>query len=141
MTITVTRGSEVAITVTLNSLGIGAYVDTSAIQPAAADLDHHVRVTIANVAETGNEVIGVSLLASNDGVDYTTSEAHGNTNEVGIIDLGSSTTDVVKVLFVAQAFGGFLPTYYKLRFFNDAGVALAASGNSAEYLPVGLDTI
>lgn len=141
MTVQITRAAEAVITIVLDGLGIGAAVDSSTITPAAGDLEHQVRVTLANIAESGDKVAGVYLLASNDGVTFTTAEADANPIRLGTLDLENSTADITGHFPVAAKFGGFLPTYYRIRVKNQAGAAFAGSGNDAGFVAVGQTTV
>lgn len=93
-------------------------------------------MTIADIAEAGNEVIGVYLLPSNDGVTFATSEDDSVPVPVGVVPMTGSSAAVVKWFALAEKFGGTLPIAYKIRFKDDAGAALAPSGNSAGIVAV-----
>lgn len=134
MSVTYTRGAEQAITISLDGLANNGYAVSSEITPADTDVDHHIRVTIANVAEIGSKLLAFFLLCSIDGVLFETSEADGNMRPLDVADMANSTVSVVKVMSVAEASPGrILPKKYKLVAKNLTGVALAASGNSAGY--------
>lgn len=134
MSVTYTRSAEQAITISLDGLANNGYATSAEITPADTDVDHHIRVTIANVAEAVNKMVLFFLICSIDGTTFETSEADGNMRPLDFADMTNSSGDVVKVLSVAEAApGGILPKKYKLVAKNLTNVALAGSGNSAGY--------
>lgn len=125
-----------AYSITLNSLGSGAYVTGSEIDNTTnLYLDYLVEFVIADVVEAGNKQVTIFAIDSLDGTNYSdapsATKPQMNAVPVGAISLNGTGPYRSKAFSVAAAFGGVLPPKIKLVAYNDAGVALAASGNSA----------
>lgn len=122
----------------LNGLASGNYATSSAIDNSTllAD-DFFVEVTIADIAEAGNKQVLVFVVPSLDGVTFGDASIATNLRRLGFVDMNGSAGPIVMPLAsVAAAFGGVPPRFFRIVVFNDAGVALASSGNSARVQPI-----
>lgn len=145
-------GSHTALTITsLNSLANGAYAGCAAVDNTSALLDDAlVSVTIASgasgVASTGTITVYAygptdSTPHYSDGVTGTdatqTPTSPPNLRPIGMGNVvAASTTYRLGPFSVAAAFGGRLPDHWGIVVLNNSGGANAASGNSADYVPV-----
>jgi hypothetical protein len=123
-------------TITLNSLGSGSYVTGNEVDNTTnLYLDYLVEFVIADVTEAGNKQVVIFAIDSLDGTNYSDAPSATspqiNAAVVGVISLDGTGPYRAKAMSVAAAFGNVLPPKFKLVAYNDAGVALAASGNSA----------
>lgn len=134
-------GAATALTVTgLNSLASGSYATSDAVNNTTnLYLDYLVELTVANVVEAGNFQAVVYAISSLDGTNYSDNQS---TNQpyafkyVGMLPLNGTGPWRSAAMSVAAAFNGTIPPYFKLVILNDAGVTLAASGNSVQYVGV-----
>ena len=125
-----------AYTITLNSLASAGYVTGNEVDNTTnLYLDYLAEFVIADVTEAGNKQIVIFAISSLDGTNYSdapsTTKPQANASFVGTISLDGTGAYRSKAMSVAAAFGGILPPKFKLVAYNDAGVSLAASGNSA----------
>ncbi len=125
-----------AYTITLNSLGSGSYVTGNEVDNTTnLYLDYLVEFVIADVAEAGNKQVVIFAISSLDGTNYSdapsATKPQNNAAIVGAISLDGTGPYRSKAMSVAAAFGNVLPPKFELVAYNDAGVALAGSGNSA----------
>jgi hypothetical protein len=134
-------GSATALTVTgLNSLAAAAYATSNAVDNTTnLYLDYLIELTIANVAEAGNLQAAVYAISSLDGTNYSDNQS-GNQpyafKYVGMLPLNGTGPWRSAAMSVSAAFNGSIPPYFKIVILNDAGVTLAASGNSVQYVGV-----
>lgn len=98
-------------------------------------LDYLVEIVVADIVEAGNKQIVILAASSIDGTNYSFINANNLQimSTVGIAPLNDVGPWRSRSFSVAQAFGGVVPPKFKLVMFNDAGIVLAASGNSAQY--------
>lgn len=122
----------------LNSAAAGAYVNLGTIDNTTnLLLDYLVEVAVTpSAAPTGNAQIVVFAIDSVDGTDYSDSTTDANMALLGTIQMSAASAYRSKAMSVASAFGGNLPPKMQIIAKVDDGVALAASGNSAQYVGV-----
>lgn len=122
----------------LNSAAAAAYVNLGTIDNTSALLlDYLVEVAVTpSAAPTGNAQIVVFATDSVDGTDYSDSTTDANMALLGTIQMSAASAYRSKAMSVASAFGGNLPPKMQIIAKVDDGVALAASGNSAQYVGV-----
>lgn len=125
-----------AYSISLDGLASGGYVTGAEVDNTTnAYLDYLVEFVIADVAEAGNKQVVIFAINSLDGTNYSdapsATKPQGNAAWVGVISLDGTGPYRSKAFSIAAAFGGPLPPKVKLVAYNDAGIALAASGNSA----------
>lgn len=125
-----------AYSISLNGLASGSYVTGAEVDNTTnLYLDYLVEFVIADVAEAGNFQVSIYAIDSLDGTNYSDAPSadkpQANAAFVGAVRVQGTGPYRSKAMSVAAAFGGPLPPKFKLVAYNDAGVALAASGNSA----------
>jgi hypothetical protein len=128
--------TEASLTITLNSLASGALVASSAFDNTTSlYVDLLVEFVIANISEAGNKQVLIYAASSLDGTNF--SEAVSSNRQqmayVGAVSVNGTGPHRSRALSVAAAFGGVLPPEFQIVAYNDAGIALASSGNSAQY--------
>jgi hypothetical protein len=123
----------------LNSLASSAFASIGVIDNTTTFADDYlIEITIANIAEAGNRQAVVWARTSVDGTNYSDNTT-GATNRkmLGSLDLnGLSAAGRSIAMPLAVAFGGIVPPKVEILVQNDAGVAFAASGNTAQYRAV-----
>ena len=140
-------GTSTAITITLNSLGIGAARESTAVDNSTTlYLDALVRVSISVGVVANPKEIRVYVYGSEDGTVYE-DPATGTDAAITledppvmrialVIPVPTSSKVYEAVFSVAAAFGGVLPRKWGVVVDNQSGAALAASNNSASYTGV-----
>lgn len=128
-------GAKTAITITLNSLANATVATSNAIDNSVnLYQDALIEVVIAGTA-AATAWLEVRALASENNVDFSTWESG---IPIGVIDLSVSPQtahfSLVNALFQA-------PQYYKIAVKNNTGAALAATGNSASYQGINVESI
>lgn len=126
-------GTDTGVTITLASLANGSSavssaIDLGAVAPFALSLE--AKLTGSSASNTG--LVEVYAQVSNDNADFSNS---GNDLLVGIVQM-NGTAAVIKVFAVPVH-----ARYLKLRVANASGAALAATGNSMNYVPVSVDQV
>ena len=134
-------GSATALTVTgLNSLASAGYATSNAVDNTTnLYLDYLVELTVANVVEAGNFQLTVYAISSLDGTNYSDNQTNNQPwafKYVGLLPVNGTGPWRSAAMSVASAFNGSIPPYFKIVVYNDAGVTLAASGNSVQYVGV-----
>lgn len=117
------------VTVTLTSLGDGSGADSSAIDNSTdkfIDMDLEVKT---NGLAGSVDLLEVYLLASIDNSDFTDA---ANAKLIGVVQM-NGTTAVKKTFRVFD-----LPLHYKIRFVNESGAALSATGGDHVVTLLGL---
>ncbi len=122
----------------LNSAAAGAYVNLGVIDNTTnLLLDYLVEVAVTpSAAPTGNAQIVLFAIDSVDGTDYSDASQDANMALLGSIQMAAAQAYRSKACSVAAAFGGNLPPKVQIIAKIDDGVALAAAGNSAQYVGV-----
>src|SRR6185437_15375226 len=123
----------------LNSAAAAAaYVNLGTIDNTTALLvDYLVEVQVTpSATPTGNQQIVVFATDSVDGTNFSDSSTDANMALLGTIQMSAASAYRSKAMSVAAAFGGNLPPKMQVIAKIDDGVALAASGNSAQYVGV-----
>lgn len=121
----------------LNSLATATPTSIGTIDNTTALADDYlVEVTIANIAESGNKQAIIYARSSVDGTNYSEASSRKNLKRIGLVDLTVGGTTISAACSVAAAFGGSMPPKVDIYVENDAGVAFAGSGNSAQYRAV-----
>lgn len=138
-------GTASSITISLNSLGSGALVLSTTEFDNSTDLfvDMLVEFTIADVTEGGNRQLLIYAVSSVDGTNYSEGVAANRQQMayVGAVSLNGTGPHRSRAFSVAAAFGGVLPPKYKIAAYNDVGVSLSASNNTAQYRGVYFQTV
>lgn len=134
-------GSATALTVTgLNSLANNSFATSDAINNTTnLYLDYIVELTVANIAEGYNLQIAVYAISSLDGTNYSDNQSTNipfAAKYVGTLPINGAGPWRSAGMSVAAAFNGAIPPYFKLVILNEGGAALAASGNSVQYVGV-----
>lgn len=122
----------------LNSAAAGAYVNLGTIDNTAnLLLDYLVEVAVTpSATPTGNMQIVIFAIDTVDGTNYSDATTDANMAILGAISMSAASAYPSKALSVAAAFGGNLPPKVQIVAKIDDGVALAATGNSAQYVGV-----
>lgn len=120
-----------ALTTELNSLANGSQSAASAAIPNETDLYQYIdlELVLASLTPTGTPYCAVYLVASLDGTNYedlTTSATHALLATFPMSTAVAAKRIVVKNLLLP-------PLGFKLAVQNQAGPALAASGNTLKY--------
>lgn len=128
-------GTKTSITISLNSLANGAVATSNAIDNSTNLFqDFLIEVVISGTA-AANAWLDVRLLSSEDNTNFGTWESG---IPLGTIDLSASPQtayfSLLNVLFQA-------PKYFKIAIKNNSGNALAASGNSASYQGINIQSV
>ena len=138
-TINIAYGTLATLTFSgLNSLSNQTLAVSSAVDNSAASVfavDYLVEVVIADVSESGNKQVLVFAESSLDGTNYSDPNV-SNLARLGFLDITGTGPQRSRAFSLAAAFNGSVPLKFKIAIFNDAGVALASSGNSASVLPI-----
>lgn len=123
----------------LNSATAASYVNVGAVDNTTnLYTDYLVEIEATpSATPSGNAQIVVFAVDSVDGTNYSDSSTDANMALLGTIQVSvASTAYRSKAMSVAAAFGGTLPPKFEVVVKVDDGVALAASGNAAQYLGV-----
>ena len=97
-------------------------------------LDYLVEIEFTpSATPTGNTQIVLFAIDSVDGTNYSDTSADANMAFLGAVQTNGTTAVRSKAFSVAAAFGGNLPPAVQIIAKIDDGVALAATGNSAQY--------
>jgi hypothetical protein len=124
-------GTDTAITISLDSLGNGSSVVSSAIDlgnPGPFALAIEAKLDGSAAGNTGN--VNIYAQWSNDNADFS-----GNLNDLFVASVQmNGTTAVIKVFAVPVH-----ARYLKLRAENSSGAALETTGNTLRYVPVSVD--
>lgn len=122
----------------LNSAAAAAYVNLGVIDNTAnLFLDYLVEVEVTpSAAPSGNAQIVIFATDSVDGTNYSDSSTDANMALLGTIQMSAASAYRSKAMSVAAAFGGVLPPKVTVYAKIDDGVALAATGNAAQYIGV-----
>ncbi len=134
-------GTATAITITLASLANNGSATSSAIDNTGnLFLDANVEVILVSAASGTSTTGYVEVFAkgSIDNADFSSDTADRKIGTVGVV---ANSTTYKAVFPVAQAFGGILPPYWQVRVRNASGAALAASGSSATYRGIHIETV
>lgn len=128
-------GTKTAITITLNGLANGSVATSSAIDNSTNLFqDFLIEVTISGTA-SATAWLEVRLLASEDNINFGTFESG---IPLGTITLSASPQtahfSLLNALFQA-------PKYFKIALKNNTGAALAATGNSANYQGIQIQSV
>lgn len=130
-------GAATALTITLNSLAAGSFATSSSIDPtASATVDVLVEILIADITESGNKQVIVYAVSSVDGTNFSDATRQSAMVRLGALDITGTGPFRSASYSVAAGFGGVLPRLFKIVVMNDAGAALASTGNSAQYITV-----
>ena len=134
--VNISYGTLAALTVTLNSLASAGAVISSAVDNTTllAD-DYLLELVIADISESGNKQVLIYVASSLDGTNYSDGSLTTMTR-VGWLDVTGTGPHRMTARSLAAALGGVIPPKFKVAFYNDAGVSLAGSGNSASVLPI-----
>ena len=128
-------GAKTAITITLNSLANGSKATSSAIDNSTnLYQDYLIEVTISGTA-SANAFCEVRLLPSEDNTTFASWESGiplGNIN----LSVSPNTGHFSLLNALYQA-----PKYFKIAVKNSTGAALAASGNSASYQGIQIQSV
>jgi hypothetical protein len=133
--VTTEYGSATSLTITLNSLANGSLATSSAIDIAGASssvTDVMVELNIASITPSGNKQVVVYAVSSLDGTNFADNTQVDNLMWLGTVTLSAGVASRSESFSVLDAYGS-LPPSVKIVVQNDAGVSLAASGNSAQY--------
>lgn len=120
----------------LNSAAAGAYVGLGVIDNTTdLYLDYAITVTVTpSATPSGNAQIVILAASSFDNVTYSDTTQDANMALLGTIQMSAAQAYPSRALSVLAGFGlAGLPPYVKILAKIDDGVALAASGNSAQY--------
>jgi len=126
----------------LNSLASATYVAIGTITHATNDpLAAFLELFVTPGTVSGNKQLLVFAQASLDGTNFETGPTSGTTTTdepnlrfIGVIPLGTNSTQQRRVFSLAAAYpDGALPYASKIIVRNDSGAALAGSGNDAYY--------
>lgn len=124
----------------LNSAAAASYQNLGTVENTSnLYLDYLVEVGVTTGASTpsGNQQIVIFAIDSVDGTNYSDSSLDANLVLLGAISVTVASTGYRgKAMSVAAAFGGTCPPKFQVIAKIDDGVALAASGNSAQYVGV-----
>lgn len=123
----------------LDSAASAAYVNLGTIDNTSAlALDYLVEVEVTpSAAPSGNSQIVIFATDTVDGTDYSDSSQDANMALLGTIQMAAAQAYRSRALSVAAAFGGNVPPKVQIIAKIDDGVALAATGNAAQYVSVG----
>lgn len=128
-------GAKTAITITLDSLAIDGVATSSAIDNSVNLFQDLLIETIISGTAAANAFLEIRLLSSEDNAGFGTWESG---IPLGTIDLSVSPQtayfSLLNVLFQA-------PKYFKIAVKNSTGAALAATGNSANYQGVNVQSV
>lgn len=127
--------AKTAITITLDNLANATVVISSAIDNSTNLFqDALIEVTIDGTAAT-NAWLEVRLLASEDNSIFGTWESGIPLGVINLsVDLQTAHFSLLNAVFQA-------PKYYKIAVKNNTGAALAASGNSASYQGINVESV
>jgi hypothetical protein len=129
-------GPKTVITISLNSLANGAGVTSSAIDNSTNRFqDFLIDVTIDGTTAT-NAWLQVLLVPSLDGTAFASTNS---SIPIGIIDL--STTTPQRGIFSLSNALFQAPKDFKIIVINRTGAVLAASGNSANYQGINVESV
>lgn len=124
----------------LNSAASASYVNLGTIDNTTAlllDYLVEVAVTTGASAPSGNQQIAIFAIDTLDLSNFSDTTQDANMEFLGTIQVAAANTAYrSKAMSVAAAFGGTMPPQVQILAKIDDGVALAASGNSAQYLGV-----
>lgn len=121
-------GAKTAITITLDALGIGAVAISSAIDNSVNLFQDFLIEAVISGTAAANAYLEVRLLSSEDNTAFGTWESG---IPLGTIDL-SVTPQTAYFSLLNNLFQA--PKYFKIAVKNNTGAALAATGNSANYM-------
>lgn len=126
----------------LNSAAAAAYINLGEVDNSSAKLlDYLVEVAVTpSAAPSGNAQIVIFAQDSVDGTNYSDSSQDANMALLGTIQMSAAQAYRSRAMSVAAAFGGVMPEYVRIIAKIDDGVALAATGNSAQYVGIN-DTV
>ena len=126
-----------ALTITLNSLASGSYADSNVIDNTtdkALDALVQVWATTASGTLGSNPNVSVYVMGSADGTNFPDA---GNLRLLDSITITTAAAlAAIDPTAIAQLYGGQMPPYWKIRVYNNTGLALGASGNGATYTEV-----
>lgn len=122
----------------LNSATAASYVNLGTIDNTTVKLlDYLVEVAVTpSAAPSGNAQIVIFAIDTVDSTNYSDATTDANMALLGTIQMSAASAYRSKAMSVAAAFGGVLPPKMQIIAKVDDGVALAASGNSAQYVGV-----
>ncbi len=122
----------------LDSAAAGAYINLGTIDNTTALLlDYLVEVAVTpSAAPSGNSQIVVFAVDTLDGTDFSDDTEDANMALLGTIQMSAAQAYRSRAMSVAAAFGGQMPPQVQIIAKIDDGVALAAAGNSAQYVGV-----
>lgn len=122
----------------LNSATAASYVNLGVIDNTTnLYLDYLVEVEVTpSATPSGNAQIVILATDSVDGTNYSDSSTDANMALLGTIQMSAASAYRSKALSVAAAFGGVVPPKVTVYAKIDDGVALAPSGNSAQYIGI-----
>jgi hypothetical protein len=134
--ITLKYGTTTSLTVTgFNALASGSLATSNAIDIAGSInpvLDVLVEIVVAEVVEAGNKQIVVYAISSVDGTNFADNTKTSNLFRLGTLDITGTGPFRSQAFSVGAAYRT-LPPQFKIVIYNDAGVSLAGSGNTAQY--------
>ena len=131
-------GTHTALSGNANSLASGGFASLGVIDFGSAP-PHlcWVHVTAqAGSTPGGNKSVYIYARSSLDGTNYSDSGSSANElnlRRIGTISLTDTSAHTSAAWEIASAFGGGLPPKVEIIVRNDAGVSLAASGNTGAY--------
>lgn len=134
-------GTTTAITVTVNSLANNGSATSTAIDNTTnLFLDANVEVVVVSAA-SGTSATGFVEVFAKGSIDNTDFSSDTADRKIGTIGVVANGTTYKGIFPVAQAFGDILPPYWQIRVRNASGAALAASGSSASYRGIHIETV
>jgi hypothetical protein len=142
--IKVKYGTTTSLTISLNSLANGSIVASSdVVNTTDLFVDVLVELVIADVAEAGNKQVLIYASSSVDETNFSEAVAANRQQMayVGAVSVNGTGPHRSRAFSVAAAFGGVIPPEFRIVAYNDSGVALASSGNSAQYRGVHFQTV